>query len=277
MLIDVEKIKCVVLDAGKILRKYYKSSVNVSYKGPRDLVTEADIAVERFIKEKLYKLYPQVDFLGEESGSLEKKKTAFILDPLDGTTNFAHQFPFFCISLGLVVNFEIVLGIIYDPIRRELFYALKNSGAYLNNTKISVSNATELKRSLLATGFPYADDTVAKSLSYFNHILPFCQGIRRAGAAAIDLAYTACGRFDGFFELNLKPWDVAAGILIVREAGGKVTDLSGLPSTPYDGNILATNGLIHHELLKIVEKADKHFEGFSKLYRSTVFGKDCRD
>ncbi|GAB4441303.1 MAG: inositol monophosphatase family protein [bacterium] len=277
MLINVEEIKNIVLEAGKILRRYYSKNLKVSYKGPRDLVTEADIRVEEFIKESLYMRYPKIEFLGEETGTIEKKETAFILDPLDGTTNFAHHFPFFCISLALVMNSEIKLGFIYDPLRGELFSALENSGAYLNGKKIRVSNTASLKGALLATGFPYADDTVAKSLSYFNHILPFCQGIRRAGAAALDLAYTACGRFDGFFELNLKPWDVAAGILIVREAGGIVTDLSGYSSSPYDGNIVATNGLIHHEVIRIVDKADKTFKEFSNLYRSSVFGEDSRD
>jgi len=276
--VNLEKMKEVVLKAGKLLCNYYKKGLKISYKGPRDLVTEADVTVEKFIKEELYKHYPEIDFLGEESSTgMENKERIFILDPLDGTTNFAHQFPFFCISLAYVEDYDIKIGMVYDPLRQELFYAKKGAGAFLNGKKISVSNTTELKKGLIATGFPYADDTVSKSLNYFNTILPFCQGVRRAGAAAVDLVYTACGRFDGFFELNLKAWDVAAGILIVRESGGVVTDLAGKPSTPYDGNILATNGLIHHEMLKLVELADKNFLEFETLYRRLVFDKDKRD
>ncbi len=272
MLLD--KLKEVVIEAGKILCMFYKKRLKVSYKGPRDLVTEADVTVENFIKDRLFQLYPDIEFLGEETGGVKKTERCFILDPLDGTTNFAHHFPFFCISLAYVEDSETVLGIVYDPLRKEFFHAQKDKGAFLNDKKISVSNTTELKRGLVATGFPYADNTVSKSLSYFNQILPFCQGIRRAGAAAMDLVYTACGRFDGFFELNLKPWDVAAGILIVREAGGTVTDLNGNNSTPFDGNILATNGLIHYEMLKLVEMADKNFSDFDMFYRRAVFGKD---
>ncbi len=274
MNVELEKIKKLVIESGKILRNFYSEKLEVSYKGPRDLVTIADITVENFMKKELSKLYSDIAFIGEESMGHEKKDHAFLLDPLDGTTNFAHHFPFFCISLAYVKNLEIQMGIIYDPLREELFHAEKGRGAFLNNEKIEVSRTDILKRALLATGFPYADDSVAKSLSYFNHILRFCQGIRRAGAAALDLAYTACGRFDGFFELNLKPWDVAAGILIVNEAGGVTTDLKGTPSTPYDGNIVASNNLIHSEMLAVVKEADSYFEEFSRLYRSRVFGKD---
>lgn len=274
MKVDLAMLKTVVYDGGKILKNYYERGVDVSYKGPRDLVTEADIKVEEYIKERLCSLYPEVLFLGEETGGMAEKPCTFILDPLDGTTNFAHHFPFFCISLAYIQESQIEIGIVYDPLRDEMFYAKNGDGAFLNGKRISVSNTDSLQKALLATGFPYANDTIEKSLSYFNGILPFCQGIRRAGAAALDLVYTACGRFDGFFELNLKPWDVAAGILIVREGGGLVTDLTGKASTPYDGNILASNGLIHHEILRIVDKVNTHFSEFSELFRRTIFGKD---
>lgn len=268
--IDLRKIISLVYDAGYILKNFYEQSLIINFKGPRDLVTEADITVEKFLKDALFSLYPKVEFLGEESSVLEKKMEAFILDPLDGTTNFAHHVPAFCISLAYVRNYEIELGVIYDPLKNEMFFAETGKGAFLNDKPISVSKTEKLQKSLIATGFPYADDTVAKSLNYFNHILPFCQGVRRMGAAALDLAYTASGRFDGFFELNLKPWDVAAGILIVRESGGMATDLKGIPSTPYDNNIAASNGFIHGEILKNIEKADGNLKNFSDIFKGFI-------
>lgn len=269
---ELRTIKPLILAAGQILRDYFSKGFSINYKGPRDLVTEADVAVEQYLRTALDTVCPGVAFIGEESGMSLQLPSCFILDPLDGTTNFAHGVPAFCISLARLENAEITWGMIYDPIRDELFSAARGAGAFLNGQSIAVTGETGLRRALLATGFPYADDTVARSLNYFNHVLPHCQGIRRVGAAALDLAYTACGRFDGFFELNLKPWDVAAGIAIVREAGGKATDLAGSPSTPYDGNIVASNSAIHAELLSVIDRAQKNYPAFAELYDRMIHG-----
>lgn len=270
----MEIIKNFVLEAGEILLDFFKKDLKVDYKGSRDLVTIADITVEKFFKEKLNKYFPGIPVLGEESSQGERYESSFILDPLDGTTNFAHKYPVFCISLSYMEKGEIKEGWVYNPILKEFFYGKKGGGAYLNDEKIFVSKTDKLKRSLLATGFPYLDEYMPLILNYFNHVLPHCQGIRRAGSAALDLCYTACGRFDGFFELGLKPWDVSAGILIIREAGGRVTNLSGEPADPFDKHFVATNSLIHDELLRLIEKANKGVSIFERYFKESVIGKD---
>lgn len=267
---DFDLLKNLVREGGNILIDFYKKNIQVNFKGPRDLVTEADITVENFLKEKLKNAFPDIPFIGEEGGLKEKYDTCFIVDPLDGTTNFAHQYPAFCISLALYEKNKIKFGVIYDPLKDEMFWAEKGMGAYLNQTKINVSKQKDLKKSLLATGFPYSDLVMPKILNYFNHIIPHCQGIRRGGSAALDLSYTACGRFDGFFELGLKPWDVSAGILIVEEAGGKVTTPQGEEASPYDGEYVATNGLIHDEILKIIQKSKENYETFDKYFKKVL-------
>lgn len=267
---NFESIKKIVTEAGEKLLLFYKSNVSISYKGPRDLVTEADIFVESFLREQLYKAFPSIPFIGEETGYKEIPETCFIVDPLDGTTNFAHAYPAFCISLGYMENNEIIFGTVLDPLGKELFYAIKGTGAFCNEKRIHVSHENLLKKSLLATGFPYLDTLVPHILNYFNHILPKCQGIRRSGSAALDLCYTACGRFDGFFELGLKPWDVTAGLLIVNEAGGMTTNLKGVKSTPFDNEYLATNGKIHDQILEVVKDSDKKIEQFKEYFKSII-------
>lgn len=263
-------LKNLVKESGNILIKFLKKNLHVNFKGPRDLVTEADTTVENFLKERLENAFPNIPFIGEETGLKEKYDTCFIVDPLDGTTNFAHQYPVFCISLAYIEYSEIKFGIVYDPLREEMFWAKKDNGAYLNKNKIKVSGQKELKKSLLATGFPYSDLIMPRILNYFNHIIPHCQGIRRGGSAALDLAYTACGRFDGFFELGLKPWDVSAGILLVREAGGKVTTPHGDDASPFDGEYVATNGHIHEEIIKIVKKSTENYKIFDQYFKKVL-------
>ncbi len=271
---NFEMIKELVFDAGKILLDYYNKKLVINFKGPRDLVTIADLTVEDFLKKHLSRDFPSIQFIGEEGGLTSKEERCFIVDPLDGTTNFAHHYPAFCISLAYMEKDEILFGIIYDPLREEMFFAKKGEGAFLNGSKINVSEQNELKKSLLATGFPYSDIVMPRILNYFNHILPFCQGIRRGGSAALDLAYTACGKFDGFFELGLKPWDVAAGIIILDEAGGKITTPDGKKATPFSGEYVATNGKIHSQLLDIISNANNQIDLFKEYFNRIINAKN---
>lgn len=262
----------VVKEAGKLLKKYYYGSFEVNHKGPIDLVTTADLEVEKFIVEALTKLYPDIPVLGEESMKSwdnPPQGLYFLLDPLDGTTNFAHGLPWFAISLALMRDLSPELGIVYNPITEELFYAERGLGAYLNERPIKVSQRAPLINCLLATGFP-----VSKIMEKPKHfIIPFedfmvrTRGVRRFGSAALDLAYVAAGRYDGFFEAYLKPWDTAAGLLLVEEAGGKVTTYLNEPYYPWKDTILASNGLIHEEMLEILR--DKHPEYF-KPFRNPL-------
>jgi myo-inositol-1(or 4)-monophosphatase len=267
---NFEIIKELVFEAGKILLDFYNKKLEINFKGPRDLVTIADLTVEDFLKKHLQREFPLIQFIGEEGGLSTKEERCFIVDPLDGTTNFAHHYPAFCISLAYMEKEEILFGIIYDPLKEEMFFARKGEGAFLNSTKISVSEQRELKKSLLATGFPYSDIIMPRILNYFNHILPYCQGIRRGGSAALDLAYTACGRFDGFFELGLKPWDVAAGILILEEAGGKTTTPNGKKATPFSGEYVATNGKIHDQILDLISNAESQINFFKDYFTRII-------
>ncbi len=243
------------MEAGAILRELYDKPHDVKFKGAIDLVTEADTAAEEKIIEVLSERHPEIQILAEESapGQRVEVPKIWIVDPLDGTTNFAHGFPWFGVSIAYQEGQEILIGIIYCPMQDELFCAVKNLGAWLNGKPITVSKEQSLSRSLLATGFPYDiqtdPDPVIKVL---KRMLVNAQGIRRAGAAALDLAYVACGRLDGFWEVKLKPWDTAAGMLLVEEAGGKVTDFKGHDYSPFQKEIVATNGLIHKEMLKLL-------------------------
>ncbi len=258
----VDIAKEAALSAGKILKELYLKPHQITHKGEIDLVTEADIASEKKIKDILnsIKIAP---ILAEESSSLEinKDKTIWIVDPLDGTTNFAHGFPWFCVSIALWDNARTIIGVIYLPIFNECFIAVEGQGAFLNDERIEVSRVNCLNEALLATGFPYDvrqhPDKVIEALK--NMILK-CQGIRRAGAAAIDMAYVACGRLDGFWEIKLKPWDTAAGLLLVQEAGGKVTDFSGNNYDPWIREVLASNSIIHKELIDVLKDFHKNYE-----------------
>ena len=243
--------------AGAFLKDGLGSARDFEFKGAIDIVTEMDLGAEDIIVSTVKKSFPEHAILAEErGGEAGKGKGAdccWIIDPLDGTTNYAHGFPVFNVSIAFEVSGEVVVGVVYDPMRDELFSAVKGEGAYLNNRRLSVSTASELDKSLLATGFPYDIRTSRRNnLKNFSNLAVRVQAIRRAGAAALDLAYVACGRFDGFWELKLKPWDLGAGLLIVEEAGGCVSGIAGEPPSIYDGDVVASNGLIHGEMLEIL-------------------------
>lgn len=243
--------------AGRLLMDKLNTQHTISYKGDIDLVTEADKLSEALILESISKTYPGHGILSEESAAQnEKAALRWIVDPLDGTTNYAHGFPFFCVSLALEQEGDVILGVVYDPIRDELFCAEKGSGATLNGRALRVSTVTDLSRSLLATGFPYDIRTSRENnLNYFNAMAVRAQAIRRPGAAALDLAQLACGRIDGFWELKLKPWDTAAGVLLVSEAGGRICALDAKPWNLFSPGLVASNGFIHDAMMDVIKKA----------------------
>ena len=241
----------IVEASGTIIRSGYRRPHTIHHKGRIDLVTETDLAVERFLKEKLQTVLPDVQFLAEESASdLTPPDTCWIIDPVDGTTNFAHGLPFVATSVALRQQGKLVLGIVNAPLLGECFIAEKSKGAWMNGEKIYVSQINNLEKALIATGFPYdinlRVDTILRRL---KPILATTQGVRRCGAAALDLAWTACGRFDAYYEDGLKPWDTAAGTLILEEAGGQVTDMEGKPYG-LGSSVLASNTILHTLLLE---------------------------
>ncbi|MEN6510018.1 MAG: inositol monophosphatase family protein [Smithella sp.] len=244
--------------AGRLLADRLTKQNRVYYKGSIDLVTEADKMSEELILAQINRRYPEHGILSEESAAKnEQALMRWIIDPLDGTTNYAHGFPFFCVSIALEKEGTVVLGIIYDPTRDDLFTATRAGGAYLNGQKLRVSSESDLSRSLLATGFPYDIRVSAdNNIDFFTAMAVRAQAIRRAGAAALDLAYLAAGRFDGFWELKLKPWDTAAGCLMVTEAGGVISDLSGGKWNLYSPGLVASNGLIHDQMIKVFRNKD---------------------
>lgn len=244
--------------AGKILRKYWGNLSSIEEKGHSgDLVTIADRESEEYIIELLHARYPAHAILAEESGSqfaeIQGVNTKFIwtIDPLDGTTNYTHQFPMFAVSIALLYENIPLIGVVYNPIIGELFHAVRGQGAYLDAMPISVSKVSELPYSLLVTGFAYdRRENPDNNFSEFCHLTQLSQGVRRIGSAALDLAYVAAGRFDGYWERGLKPWDVAAGILLVEEAGGCISGYKDAPFDLYSGRILASNKLLHAALSK---------------------------
>ncbi len=241
--------------AGRVMRdRYEDKSVSVEHKGTINLVTEVDIECERLIVEAISKKYPDHAILAEEGTDIQKGADyMWIIDPVDGTTNYAHGFPMFASSIGLTHKGDVVMGAAYDPLRDELFTATKGGGAFLNGKSISVSGVDNLDNALLATGFPYDIRTTRANLDNFSRVALHCQAIRRAGAAVLDLCYTACGRFDGFWEQTLRAWDMAAATLIVEEAGGIVTDMKGKKLDLFQGTICAAAPKVHPELLKLLE------------------------
>ena len=251
----LEQTKKAVQNAGEIIKRDRHRPMNIRHKGRIDLVTNTDLAVEQELKTSLKVILPKADFLAEEtSAEVVPGALTWIIDPLDGTTNFAHGFPFVATSVALWQNGHVVLGIVNVPILKELFWAEKGRGAFLNNKPIRVSETDKLDQALVATGFPYKiQEHVDQILKELGQMLRHTQGIRRPGAAAIDLAYTACGRFDGFYEKALKPWDTAAGWLLIHEAGGKVTQYD--PQQEYvlgAETILASNGLLHQPMSNLL-------------------------
>ena len=246
--------------AGKIIKDYFHKPKEVSYKGRIDLVTNIDKKAEDTIIKIIKKSYPNHNILTEESEHLQNPNQEFcwVIDPLDGTTNYVHQFPFVSVSIALQKNQETILGIVYNPILEEFFYSEKGKGSFRNGNHISVSKTSDIGNAFLATGFPYnIKDEKRNNISHFTKLIRRCRGIRRAGSAAIDLCYVAAGIFDGFWELELMPWDTAAGILIVEQAGGTVTNFNGSKFSIFDKEIVATNDRIHNELLNILNNRAK--------------------
>ena len=240
----------IAREAGALLMPYFRRRVTVEYKGEADLVTEADRNSEALIRKRINALWPDHDVLGEEEGLVDTgSKYRWYVDPLDGTTNFAHSFPMFCVSLGLEHKGQRIAGVVYDPTRDELFAAEKGSGAFLNGEPIRVSKIAKLKEALVATGFPSQKRHKNQNIHFYHQITLLTHGIRRAGSAALDLCYVAAGRLEGFWEFNLNPWDTAAGVLMVGEAGGRVSGFDGSPFQINSNETLASNGLIHEQLL----------------------------
>ena len=251
----IQAAREAALKAGRMLRENIGKSSEISYKGTVDLVTNFDTQAQRMIFDHLSSCFPDHDYLAEEGLSQNKgAEFRWIIDPLDGTTNYAHHFPVFTVSIALERKGEVVLGLIYDPMREEMFSAVKGKGSFLNGEGIRVSAVDDLNKSLLATGFPY-DIRASKvnNITHFNNFLTRVQGIRRCGSAAMDLCYVASGRFDGFWELKLSPWDMAAGALIVQEAGGLISDFQNGEFTIYGAEILASNGLIHQQIVEVLQ------------------------
>ena len=244
--------------AGLLLKKKFNEKRSIAYKGDIDIVTDADKMSEDFIVAEIRRNFPEQGILSEESPSIAGTAPArWIVDPLDGTTNYAHRFPFFCVSLALEIEGNVILGVIYDPMREEMFSAWRGAGASMNGRKLKISSVADLSQCLLATGFPYdLRKSRNNNLNYFNAMAIKAQAIRRAGSAALDLAYLAAGRFDGFWELKLKPWDTAAGALIVEEAGGIISEISGGAWSLSSPDLLASNGFIHQNMLEILQTAD---------------------
>ncbi|MHB1545856.1 MAG: inositol monophosphatase family protein [bacterium] len=244
-------------DCGKIISKSFRKTHTVKYKGPVDIVTEADAASQNYAVLSIKKAFPSHSILAEEDNLNISNNSGlkWIIDPLDGTTNYAHGLPIFCFSAALEKDSEIIMGCAYNPILKEMFYAVKNGGAYLNGEKINVSKTTVFERSLLSTGFPY-DKKINpdNNFDHFRDISVDVRGIRRLGSAVLDICYVAAGFLDGYWELNLNPWDMASGSLIIKEAGGAVTDFCKGPLDIYKKRILASNGLIHDRMSQILCK-----------------------
>jgi myo-inositol-1(or 4)-monophosphatase len=242
----------IAREAGAVLTHHFDRNIGFEYKGAHDLVTAADRASEALIIERLQAQFRNHSIVGEETGSHEgSSEYRWYVDPLDGTTNFAHGFPAWNVTMALERAGELIAGVIYDPTRQEMFAAETGGGAYLNNRRIHVSVTPKLEESLLATGFPNWRRHKDVNLHFFHQAAMISHGVRRPGAAALDLGYVSCGRLDGFWEFGLKPWDVAAGILLVAEAGGQVTDMRGTANKLGVPHILATNGKIHQETVDL--------------------------
>jgi len=243
----------IAREAGALLANYFERRVPFELKGDFDLVTEADRASERLVVERLRTHFPSHGIVAEEGGGHESSSEfRWYVDPLDGTTNFAHGFPLFNVTLGLERGGELIAGVVYDPIHGEMFSAERGSGAWLNNRRIRVSQAKRLADSLASTGFPSKKRHQNVNIHFYHQMAMASHGVRRTGSAAIDLAYVASGRLDAFWEFGLNPWDMAAGILLVTEAGGRISDMNGaIHAIPASRHILADNANIHDEVLEL--------------------------
>jgi myo-inositol-1(or 4)-monophosphatase len=243
-------MQSIAREAGALLMGHFRQHVKVEYKGSADLVTIADRQSEALILGRIRSRFPHHDVMGEEGTRIETGSDyKWYVDPLDGTTNFAHGYPVFCVSLGVEFRGQRIAGVIYDPTRDEMFAAEKGSGARLNEQPMQVSSIASLSESLVATGFPSQKRHKNPNIHFYHQLSLRSHGVRRAGSAALDLCNVASGRFDGFWEFNLNPWDTAAGVLIAEEAGGRVTDFAGGPFQIESRETLASNGLLHDALI----------------------------
>lgn len=247
--------KKAAISSSEILMHYFNKEVNINKKGAVDIVTQADKESEKNIISIIKNNFNDHGILGEETGwDNEDSKYSWIIDPLDGTTNFAAGLPVFSISIALYKDKKPIFGIVHDPVKNHTYLGVKEKGAFLNGEKIKVSKEISIEDTLIATGFPYNFKEILPELkNRFFSVLNHVRGVRRLGSAALDLCYLSCGVFDGFFEQNLKPWDTAAGIIIAKEAGAKITDFSGNEFNPFSSEILATNSLIHEKMVSILE------------------------
>ncbi|UCF37897.1 MAG: inositol monophosphatase [Acidobacteriota bacterium] len=260
MNIDANRLLAVAeeaaTEAGALIFQKRKTAFKVSKKGKVNLVTEVDLAAEELIVSTVHRHFPEHQILAEERGSAEGTvPIKWVIDPIDGTTNYAHDYPFFCVSIGIEIEGALAAGVVHDPVSRETFTAVSGEGAYLNGKPIQVSSESSLVDSLLVTGFSYGTPEIQKNLRLFNEMMMEARSVRRDGSAALDLCYVACGRYEGFWELSLQPWDVAAGSLIVQEAGGMVTRFDQTNATIYDRECLATNGKVHQAISEILTRA----------------------
>lgn len=250
-----KKIIKTTKKAGNLILKRLGKFQSISYKNKINLVTDVDKEVENFIIKKLKKITPNIPILAEESSHNLKKDTKWVVDPIDGTTNFVHRFPFFCTSIALMEENKLKIAVVYDPIRKETFFAETGRGAYLNSQPIKVTKVDKISKALLSTGFSYGFRTEEDdNIQHFIDFLYKAQAVRRAGAAALDLCYVACGRLDGFWELFLSPWDTAAGVLIIEEAGGKTTNFKNEEYSLSYNTIVASNNRIHNNMIKILNR-----------------------
>jgi myo-inositol-1(or 4)-monophosphatase len=251
----ISPMQAMAREAGSLLMDYFRQHVKIEYKGDVDLVTVADRKSEALILERIQKQFPGHDVMGEEGTRIETgAEYKWYVDPLDGTTNFAHGYPVFCVSLAVERKGQRVAGVIYDPTRDEMFSAALGGGALLNDKAIHVSATANLAECLIGTGFPSHKRHKNPNIYFYHQLTLRTHGVRRAGSAALDLCNVASGRYDGFWELNLNPWDTAAGVLIVEESGGRVTDLSGGPFQIASRETLATNGLVHDAIMHEFEE-----------------------
>lgn len=249
-----------VVQAGDIMMSRFGTGIRIDKKGTIDLVTEVDVAIERSFREMVAERFPDHAVLGEEMGgsATPPPGPCWVFDPIDGTTNFAHGLPIFCASLALEVDGVAQVAAVYDPTRRELFTAERGSGAFLNGRRLHVSDAATLVDAVLVTGFPYdVHQRVDEIVGLFAAFVGQARAVRRLGSAAIDLCYVAAGRMDGFWESDLKPWDIAGGALIVEQAGGRVTDMAGAPFSSRAGRVLASNTLLHDAMLAVIRDFER--------------------
>jgi myo-inositol-1(or 4)-monophosphatase len=252
----IQLARDAALEAGAFLKESVGKVRQIERKFGQEtnLVTEIDKKAEEIIINAIRKKYPDHDFLAEESGSHNKtSEVRWIIDPLDGTLNFTHGVPLYSVSIAVEVRGEVVAGVVYEPNLGELFAAEKGKGAFLNGKRIRVSSVDNLIESMVVTGFPYTiQSNPGNAIEHFVNLLMHAQGVRRLGSAAVDLCYVACGRFEAFWEVTLSPWDMAAGVLIVEEAGGRFTDFRGAPTTIYNKQVLTSNGIVHDKVVEIL-------------------------